>query len=129
MNVSDESAKLIEQIVEIVQAATDFTRTESGLLVPVAKPEPPKETEPEVRDGFPVKAGWSFSKCGPRYNQSREDTFRMKALEDLYTAVDPGGGRIEHPRDVSDRKKCERLLNELAVALVGGIPAGCEEYT
>jgi len=106
----------------------DFTRTESGLIIPVPKPEP-EPAEPDTRDGFPVKKGWSFSKCGQRYRQSRDEQFRMNALADLYTAIDPGGCGIRLPQDVADREKCERLLNELAVALVGGIPEGWEEYT
>jgi len=53
----------------------------------------------------------------------------MKALEDLYTAVNPGGGSLILDAARRDKDKYERLLNELAVALVGGIPEGCEEYT
>ena len=101
----------------------DVVKTESGLIVPVPKPEP------ETRHEFPVLEGWIFSKCGERYRQSESVTFRMKALEDLYTAIDPGGGRIKRGKEAEDQKRCERLLNKLAVELVGGIPEGCEVYT
>jgi hypothetical protein len=106
----------------------DFTRTESGLIVPVAKPEPKQDPE-EARHGFPVKAGWTFSKCGERYRKSTNEVFRMKALEDLYTAVDPGGGHITRGKQVEVQERCERLLHELAVELIGGIPEDVEVYT
>ena len=104
---------------------SDFAETESGLIVPGSL----TKTEPDARHGFPVKAGWTFSKCGKRYRKSEDETFRMKALEDLYTAVDPGGGRINRGKQAEDQKRCERLLNQLAVELVGGIPEDVEVYT
>ena len=111
----------------------DFTKTESGLIVPVADPVadpvPVTDTEPETRDGFPIKAGWIFSKCGDRYRQSADEAFRMKALEDLYTAIDPGGGVIKRGEEAEVQNRCERLLHELAVELIGGIPEECEVYT
>lgn len=111
-----------------------LTQTESGLLVATDRqpqPEPSPPGEPKIRDGFPVKAGWCCNKCGERYRQSRDEQFRMRALEDLYTAVDPGGGGIVTASDVdaAQKERLTLLLNELAVALVGGVPEGCEEYT
>ncbi len=93
--------------------------------MPVAKPEPKRDPRHE----FPVKAGWTFSKCGQRYRQSTHEAFRRKALEDLYTAIDPGGGRINRGKEAEDQERCERLLNQLAVELVGGIPEDVEVYT
>ena len=80
-------------------------------------------------DGFPIKADWIVSKCGQRYRQSEDKTFRMNALADLYTAVDPGGGLINSGKQAEVQERCERLINELAVELVGGIPEGVEQYT
>lgn len=104
---------------------TDFTKTDSGLIVPATKPEPKQDT----RDGFPVKAGWHFSKCGRRYVRAQDQAFRMNALEDLYIAVHRDGRGIPIGTPTADPERCERLLNELAVELVGGVPDGWEEYT
>ncbi len=109
-----------------------FTQTDSGLIVPESKRKSPKpEAKPSVdeRDGFPVKAGWVFTKCDERYRLSDDEGFRKKALEDLYIAVDPGGGWLPSGHDKEDRARWMKLVNELAVELVGGIPEGCEEYT
>ncbi len=83
----------------------------------------------DERDGFPVKAGWTFTKCDERYRKSDDEGFRKKALEALYIAVDPGGGQIPTGTDEEDRTRRMKLVNELAVELVGGIPEGCEEFT
>ena len=107
----------------------DFVETESGLLVPDPEPKSDAGLDEETRDGFPVLKDWNYSKCGDRYSNARETDFRKRALEDLYTAVDPGGGRLLRERDKEDEARLTRLLNELSVALVGGIPNGCEEFT
>jgi len=79
---------------------------------------------------FPVKAGWKFSKCDAAYLEAcRLEEFRMGALEALYTAVDPGGGGIKLPGHVENKERAKRLLDELAVMLVGGVPEEREENT
>ena len=81
----------------------------------------------EMRNGYPVKAGWYVNKCDWRYQLRNDDGFRRFALEALYIVVDPGGGGINV--DLPDKEHCLRLLDELSALLVGGVPAGCEEYT
>ena len=108
-----------------------FTTTPSGIVIPVEEPRPKPAPKPESeeRDGFPVKPGWQFSMCDDRYCKSHDDDFRMKALEALYISVDPWGGGIKLPRHIEAKERCERLINELAVELVGGIPEGWEQFT
>lgn len=111
--------------------ANQYTTTEGGIIIPVVEPKPETQAKsaPAFRNGFPIKAGWLFSMCGDIYRQSSDTEFRMKALEALYTAVDPGGGGIQLPGYIESKEHCLRLLNELAVELVGGIPQGWEQYT
>ena len=96
-----------------------FEQTDGGLIVP--KPQPEQESVDESE--FPVKAGWHFSMCDERYHKSGDEDFRMQALEALYIAVDPGGGRVH---DGIERRL--RMVHELAVELVGGVPESWKQY-
>ncbi len=82
-----------------------------------------------LRDGYAVKEGWKFSMCDERYSKNRCDRFRMDALEALYIAVNPGGGRIRTKEEIESQQRCTRMLNELAVELVGGVPESWEQFT
>ena len=108
-------------------------QTASGLFVASERPPAP-EAQPDAPEtntrGWPVLKDWSYSKCGERHHASGEVAFRRRALEDLYTAADPGGGGIFISKhDEKTRARCVELLDELAVLLVGGVPHGCEAYT
>lgn len=103
----------------------EFKETDGGIVVPVTQPEPVSNEKPDHQ----VLVGWTFSKCGARY-QERDDIERRKqALEFLYTAVSPGGGRIKSPKESELEDRLTGLLDELAIELVGGVPENFEEYT
>jgi hypothetical protein len=103
----------------------EFITTDGGIAIP--RPEPEKQLQDELK--FPVRAGWNYSKCGDRYYKSDDAVFRMQALEALYIAVSPGGGRVVIGEDADRRKRLTTLIDQLAVELVGGVPEGFEEYT
>ncbi len=60
---------------------------------------------------------------------SGDEEFRKLALEDLYIAIAPGGGGIHGVRDLEEKKRLLNLVDQLAVALVGGVPESVEEFT
>ncbi len=103
----------------------EFTQSECGLMVPVTS----NGTEDSSRDAIPVKAGWAFSMCGERWHSRNDEKLVLSALESLYIAIDPGGGRIPTQKSEETRQRRIRMLNELAVELVGGIPESYEQYT
>lgn len=81
---------------------------------------------------FPVLEGWVYSACGDRYYKRDDKDVLKEALEQLYIAISPGGGGIcnfEDPVRGARRVRMLNSINQLATDLVGGIPAGREEYT
>ena len=106
----------------------EFKPTDGGLLVPDTKKKPPEEPI-KKRNGFPILSGWSFTKCDSRRDYGTDDKFRRWVLENLYIIVEPGGGGIKLPGYVEDKERLTSLVDELAVALVGGVPEDWEEYT
>ena len=107
---------------------TDFDKTEGGIYVPAEKPESEPTADSEQPE-YPVKKGWTFSKCDDRYYQSDDVEFRKQAIEVLHIAIDPGGGRVWLPGQKERRNRMMSLLNELSVELVGGIPEVSEQFT
>jgi hypothetical protein len=103
----------------------EFTETSGGIVIP--RPEP--ETQVEDQPQLPVRVGWNYSKCGERYYKSDNEAFRMEALEALYIAVSPGGGRILSGDSADRVKRLTGLIDQLAVELVGGVPESAEEWT
>ena len=81
------------------------------------------------RKGRLVKDGWRFTKCDERHGWSHDERFRLWVLESLYIIVDPGGGGIKLPGTVENKERFLRLVDELAVELVGGVPEDWEEFT
>lgn len=98
-----------------------------GIVVPVEKPPAPVVTEKPSEP--PKLKGWSYSKCGDRYYKSEDVAFRKRAIEDLYIAVDPGGSGIMRNDDGGRRERLLKMIDALAIELVGGVPEGFEEYT
>lgn len=104
-----------------------WQQTTSGIVLPADKPAP--LPAPEKPSNPQKLKGWSYSKCGDRYYKSEDMAFRKKALEDLYIAVDPGGSGIMRNDDEERRERLLKMIDALAIELVGGVPEGFEEYT
>ena len=101
-------------------------KTNSGILL--ASEERSASEQPAVSD-YPIRQGWFCSKIGLRFHEASNEDFRRNALESLYIAADPGGGRVYTPEQQTQRDRTIDLINQLAVELVGGIPEGFDEYT
>jgi hypothetical protein len=103
------------------------TETTAGGIF-IATTEPDESPKPKA-DQHPVLKGWVFTKCGDRYTRSEDLAFRKEALERLYIAADPGGGRLLSREAKEAKRKVIDLIDQLAVELVGGVPEGFEQYT
>lgn len=104
----------------------EFITTDGGIVLP----KPPDDPDELVSHrGYPVIADWTYSKCGEIFRQAAEESFKRGALERLYVAVDPGGGRVLSDEEKQKQEVRLKMIDELAVELIGGVPYGYEEYT
>ena len=94
----------------------EYAKNESGIFVPI------QQEEENPKRKYPVKSGWFFSMMED-YFDAETDEYRMKALEMLYTA-NVKQRRLFRDGDYEQRRD---LIDQLAVALVGGIPEDWEE--
>jgi len=75
----------------------------------------------------PVCDDWTYSRADERWLHRDNIHFQKEALEMLYIAASHSGGICLRTREESQR--LESMVDELAVALVGGIPHSYEELT
>lgn len=101
---------------------TEFEANEAGLLIPKEQSETPVPQKPVIDD-------WSYTKCDDRYFQRDDKTFQRDALERLYIIIAPGGGRILTDAAKQREREMLKLVDHLAIELLGGVPKDFEEFS
>ncbi|MAT51419.1 MAG: hypothetical protein CMK32_09585 [Porticoccaceae bacterium] len=103
-----------------------LTAIESGLAESEWRPPGfPKHLEIQP----PVKEGWVVNGCDDRRLLHDDEQFRKRALEALYIAIDPGGGRMMSQLERNEMFRLIGLVDELSFSLVGGVPTAHERFT
>ena len=74
-----------------------------------------------------VIKGWRVNKCDDRHYKSWGNEFRKATIEAMYIIASPGGG-IKLGKKVNE-EKCLRLIDELSVEFLGGVPEDFMELT
>lgn len=69
---------------------------------------------------------WRVKKDGDRVHLANNQNWRMRILEDLYTAIDPfdDGPEKLTPAQLQERAETKAIIDRLAMRLVGGVPSG-----
>lgn len=105
----------------------EFEVSEGGLLIPKSEPV---EDLVESEAKRPIKEDWFYSHCDDRRHLRFEEDFCRYSIESLYIINSGNGvGVVQTEEAKAKRARIESLIDQLAVELVGGVPAGYEEFT